>query len=170
MKHGRLNLRNNQMNPFKLLKKKRFMAGLAKNAGSANVMIENQAGQLLVVKSGYKPYWSLPGGWIDEGESPRQAAIRELQEEISYSINQSEIDLVRVIHRKSAAAITHQFVFALNHLISVDTNFQLQASEIDDCQWVSRQDIMERTNGRSYNQSIKCWAEDSQATYLEISM
>lgn len=32
--------------------------------------------------------WELPGGMIDPGETPRQAAIRELHEETGYEVEQ----------------------------------------------------------------------------------
>ncbi len=155
------------MNLVKLIRKKSFIAGLPKTAGSANVMIENQEGQLLVVKSGYKSYWSLPGGWIDKGETPRQAAIREVQEEINYSISESDIDLSRVIHRRSSAVTTYQFVFSLNQSIAAGTSFDLQVAEIDEYAWVSRDDVLQPSDGRSYNQSVKSWAEGGSA-YVEV--
>ena len=37
---------------------------------------------LLVVRSSYRREWNLPGGGVREGETPHQAALRELQEEI----------------------------------------------------------------------------------------
>lgn len=146
------------------------MAGLARNAGSANVMIENDKGQLLVVKSGYKSYWSLPGGWIDKGESPRQAAVREVREEINYTIGASEIDLVRVIHRRSATATTNQFVFKLARKVPGDTEFNLQAAEIEQYDWVSPSDVLQPADGRSYNQSVLSWTDADGAAYLEVSI
>ena len=45
------------------------------------VMITRSAAGVLLVLSRYRKVWELPGGLIDAGETPRQAAERELQEE-----------------------------------------------------------------------------------------
>ncbi|MEV8415352.1 NUDIX domain-containing protein, partial [Streptomyces niveus] len=39
------------------------------------------AGRVLMVFDRYRQSWELPGGCIEQGESPRQAALRELFEE-----------------------------------------------------------------------------------------
>lgn len=51
---------------------------------SVAVVTRNEKGQLLLVKRGKEPrkgYWALPGGFMDDGESAIQAALRELEEE-----------------------------------------------------------------------------------------
>lgn len=51
---------------------------------SVAVIARNEKGQLLLVKRKEEPkrgFWALPGGFIDNGESAIQAALRELQEE-----------------------------------------------------------------------------------------
>ncbi|HNR64947.1 MAG TPA: NUDIX hydrolase [Atribacterota bacterium] len=51
---------------------------------SVAVVTCNEKGQLLLVKRKEEPgkgFWSLPGGFMDDGESAIQAALRELQEE-----------------------------------------------------------------------------------------
>ena len=51
---------------------------------SVAVVICNDRGQLLLVKRREEPrkgFWSLPGGFMDDGESAIQAALRELYEE-----------------------------------------------------------------------------------------
>jgi 8-oxo-dGTP diphosphatase len=39
-------------------------------------------GQLLMVRSSYRARWDLPGGGLEAGEDARDAALRELREEI----------------------------------------------------------------------------------------
>ncbi|MFI6452381.1 NUDIX hydrolase [Streptosporangium amethystogenes] len=43
-------------------------------------------GRLLLVFNRYRQEWELPGGMIDAGETPRQAAVRELHEESGFHI------------------------------------------------------------------------------------
>ena len=48
------------------------------------IMLFNQAGKVFVGKRRDQPVegWQMPQGGIDEGETPKQAALRELQEEV----------------------------------------------------------------------------------------
>ena len=48
---------------------------------SVNVVVTNDAGQILLIKRSDNDNWALPGGAIDLGESLTQAAIRETLEE-----------------------------------------------------------------------------------------
>lgn len=41
-----------------------------------------QGGEILLLRSSYRQGWSLPGGGIARGETARDAALRELREEI----------------------------------------------------------------------------------------
>ncbi|MFF3918645.1 NUDIX domain-containing protein [Streptomyces sp. NPDC001852] len=49
---------------------------------SAAAVLRDGEGRFLIVKPGYKPGWNLPGGGVDKGETPAQAARRELLEEL----------------------------------------------------------------------------------------
>lgn len=49
----------------------------------AAVISENKI--LLVKERGNG--WTLPGGWVDPGESPSEAAVRETKEESGYDVN-----------------------------------------------------------------------------------
>jgi ADP-ribose pyrophosphatase YjhB (NUDIX family) len=48
---------------------------------SVNVVVTNDAGQILLIKRSDNDNWALPGGAIDLGESMTQAGIRETKEE-----------------------------------------------------------------------------------------
>jgi 8-oxo-dGTP diphosphatase len=50
-------------------------------------------GQILLVKNSYVPYRSLPGGYVRKGEPAKQAALRELEEELGLR-GFTEADLV----------------------------------------------------------------------------
>lgn len=43
-------------------------------------------GKLLLIREAQDGLWSLPGGWADIGESPREIAEREVREETGYRV------------------------------------------------------------------------------------
>ena len=51
---------------------------------SIKALIYNDAGQILVVKEDGRPYWDLPGGGMDFGETIESSLKRELYEEVDY--------------------------------------------------------------------------------------
>ena len=48
---------------------------------SVNVVVVNDAGEILMIRRSDNENWAVPGGAIDLGESLTQAAIRETKEE-----------------------------------------------------------------------------------------
>jgi ADP-ribose pyrophosphatase YjhB (NUDIX family) len=46
-------------------------------------------GRVLVVKPTYKDAWDVPGGYVNAGETPRQAAQREVKEELGLDVTLS---------------------------------------------------------------------------------
>ena len=52
-------------------------------------LVENEKGHVLLIQRGYgteKGKWSLPGGFVDHGESSRHAAYRETKEETGLTV------------------------------------------------------------------------------------
>ena len=45
----------------------------------------------MLVRPTYKPYWDVPGGYVEPGESPLQACVREVAEEIGLSVRISSL-------------------------------------------------------------------------------
>lgn len=57
----------------------------AKRIG-AGVLFFNQAGHVLLVQTAYKAGWEIPGGCVERDEAPRQAAMREVAEELGLAV------------------------------------------------------------------------------------
>jgi 8-oxo-dGTP diphosphatase len=140
---------------------------LATYVASANVIVENTNGELLVLKAHYKAYWSLPGGLIDDGETPRGAAIRECQEETGLEFVAEELELAAIVTRDTSLGNSYLFVFRLNRQIDPSTPMQLEPAEIDDYAWVTKQDVRTKKDDKSYNTAVKNWAAENPLDYIE---
>ncbi|WP_248959209.1 NUDIX domain-containing protein [Sphaerisporangium perillae] len=54
----------------------------SRQPAAVGLLITDEAGRLLLVKPTYKPLWEFPGGMVDAGETPWEAAVREIKEEL----------------------------------------------------------------------------------------
>jgi 8-oxo-dGTP diphosphatase len=54
----------------------------ARKRVSADLLVRDAAGGILLVDPVYKPGWDLPGGMAEANEPPRDAARREVREEL----------------------------------------------------------------------------------------
>lgn len=61
---------------------------------AAGVLFRDDAGAVLLVKPTYKAGWDLPGGYVEPGESPKQAAQREVREELGFEAKIGELLVV----------------------------------------------------------------------------
>ena len=90
-----------------------------------------------------KLLWSLPKGHIEEGESPEQAAVREVQEEtgIESEINKSlgVIDFWFMAGGKRIHKTVHHFMFT-----EVSGELTPQVSEVDEVSWFPLAEIVDR--------------------------
>jgi 8-oxo-dGTP diphosphatase len=49
---------------------------------AAGALFFDQDGRVLLVRPSYKPHWDIPGGYVEPDESPIQACVREIREEL----------------------------------------------------------------------------------------
>ncbi|MFD1722640.1 GNAT family N-acetyltransferase [Amnibacterium endophyticum] len=54
---------------------------------TAGAVIRDEAGRVLLVETSYRPDWLTPGGSVEAGESPREAAAREVREELGVALS-----------------------------------------------------------------------------------
>ena len=91
---------------------------------------------------GLEPRWITPGGGIDPGETPRQAAVRELFEETGLRVTEDQLG--EQIWQQGG---TWHWGDGVNSHSYVDYFFQLEVEgfELDDSDWTDdeRRDILE---------------------------
>lgn len=61
-----------------------FFEGLPRSRGAATALLRDEEGRILLVKPTYRQGWGLPGGVIEQGESPLAACRRECREELGF--------------------------------------------------------------------------------------
>ncbi|WP_405710774.1 NUDIX hydrolase [Streptomyces xanthophaeus] len=57
-------------------------AKMARPRMAAGALFFDEEDRVLLVEPSYKDYRDIPGGYVEESESPRQACVREVQEEL----------------------------------------------------------------------------------------
>ncbi len=140
-----------------------WLESLHKRISSGAVLLENAAGELLIIKNNYKEHWSLPGGVVDPGETPKQAAIREVIEEVGITLASDQVEFVSVIDRVGDNAQTYQFIF--RSTVPVDeSKIVLQMDEIDEHAFVTREQVI--SGDRNYGKVLYAWAH-GQTGYVE---
>jgi len=140
-------------------KKEKWFNSLERRVSSCAMILENGVGQALIVKANYKSYWTFPGGIIDPGETPKEAAIRETLEEVGIAVNPSQVTFVAVVDRKSSRAQTYQFIFKAVLEKDALSHVALQASEIEASVLVTKAQVA--SGDRNYGQVIEHWAHDT---------
>jgi ADP-ribose pyrophosphatase YjhB (NUDIX family) len=53
---------------------------------AAGALFFDAEGRVLLVRPTYKQHWDIPGGYVEPGESPRAACIREVSEELGLTV------------------------------------------------------------------------------------
>ncbi|MBR6452487.1 MAG: (deoxy)nucleoside triphosphate pyrophosphohydrolase [Lachnospiraceae bacterium] len=99
--------------------------------------IIHKDGKIFATQRGYgayKDYWEFPGGKIEEGETPEQALIREIQEELATTI-QIEQFLTTVEYDYP------EFHLSMDCFICSILQGQLKLLEHESASWLSKEHL-----------------------------
>lgn len=92
-------------------------------------------GELLLVRNSYVGYYTLPGGYIHSGESSRDAAVRELSEEIGLRALPSELELALDTTHEWEGKHDHVEIFTLD--VTARPKIQVDHREVIEASWYS---------------------------------
>lgn len=86
-----------------------WLAGLNRKISGTGAYLFDESGNILIVKPTYKDGWSVPGGVVEENESPLECVKREILEELGISVKIK--NLLILDYRKDSELESYQFIF-----------------------------------------------------------
>lgn len=133
---------------------------------AAGVLFRDGAGRVLLVKPTYKDGWEIPGGYVETGESPRAAAVREVAEELGVHCDITDL-LVLDWAPHPTEGDKLLFIFRGPMLEQHElSRFNLDSNEIADARLVDIEQLSSLMPDRLARRVAEATRHDS-ATYLE---
>jgi 8-oxo-dGTP pyrophosphatase MutT (NUDIX family) len=102
---------------------------------AAGALVRDGAGRVLMVAPTYKPEWEIPGGIVEADESPRQACVREVREELGLQLAPGRLLVWEWQGPEGARTESLMFVFDGGVLPDLDA-VSLQAEELASARFV----------------------------------
>ncbi|GAA4216993.1 NUDIX domain-containing protein [Actinocatenispora rupis] len=138
-------------------------------AAAAGALFTDAEGRIMMVRPTYKDYWDIPGGYVEPGETPYEACVREVEEELGI---RPAIGRLLVADWAPSERDGDKILFIFNGGQLTDdqrTTIQLQVSELSEYRYLDSGDIEQRTLPRLVRRLSH--ARDAEATgsttYLE---
>ncbi len=147
-----------------------FLKNLPKKPLSVGVILLNSQGHLLLVKPRYQETWSLPGGVVESEESPLEAALREVQEELGLRVRILRCGGVDYFRRRVAGTwIEGMQVIFWGAELSDDQirKIRLQTEELEAVRFVAQEDLAQYLPGSVARRLKLLLQEPEHCLYLE---
>jgi ADP-ribose pyrophosphatase YjhB (NUDIX family) len=143
---------------------------LPKKRMGAGALLLDAQDKLLLVKPTYSPFWLLPGGVVEENESPRLACMREVKEELGLDIHIEKLLCVDYRSKAGERSEVLEFVFYGGVLGPSDIqNIRLPLAELSECRFVTLEQALSLVNDRLAGRlpPSLCALKNNMTAYLE---
>ncbi|WP_052442331.1 NUDIX domain-containing protein [Streptacidiphilus neutrinimicus] len=121
-----------------------YLRAIARAFPAVSSVVTDPEGRVLLVRSFNREPWGCPGGVIDPGESPEQAAERELAEETGLRLRAGRLLHIAWARGDGGDLLNMpgvQFYFDLGAVPLPHPPLRLQPDEIRDAAWVAPEDL-----------------------------
>ncbi|WP_052441095.1 NUDIX domain-containing protein [Streptacidiphilus anmyonensis] len=121
-----------------------YLPGIARAFPAVSAVVTDPEGRILLVRSRNREPWGCPGGVIDPGETPEQAAERELAEETGLRLRAGRLLHVAWATGDGSDLLNMpgvQFYFDMGTHPLPHPPLRLQPDEIRDAAWVAPDDL-----------------------------
>jgi 8-oxo-dGTP pyrophosphatase MutT (NUDIX family) len=122
-----------------------YTATLPRKRMGSGVLLTDAAGRVLLVEPTYKDYWEVPGGAVEADESPYDAAVRELTEELGLLLTPGQLLVVDWVPPLDGRTEGVAFIYA-GGVLSADQerDIVLPAEELRSWAWCTETEADER--------------------------
>ena len=142
----------------------------------AGALIFDENGRFLLVNPTYKEPWEIPGGIVEAHESPAQACIREVREELGLEIGLRRLLVVDYLGDSLEKVEALMFVFQGPTLTKTEiAGIQLQDDELSEYRFCTAEEAVILLNHRLGRRVLHCldvlvqggpvYVEDQQPVY-----
>ena len=153
-----------------MMDRKIFQETLPTKRISAGCLFFDEKGQLLVVNPTYKETWEIPGGVVEKNESPREAVIREVAEELGLICQPQRLLCVDYSGETGKRTESLQFIF-LGPLLTTGmiAAIRLPREELSDFRLLPPKEAVKLLNKKLRRRVRHCLQvlESEETVYLE---
>jgi ADP-ribose pyrophosphatase YjhB (NUDIX family) len=94
------------------------------------VFLDDEDGKICLIRHTYTPGWHLPGGGVERGETCRDAAIKEVREEVGAIVKPEDMRLVSIHANFANFKGDHVLLYQARASSFVPTNSAHEIAEI----------------------------------------
>lgn len=135
---------------------------VAVHASVACAFITDPQGRVLIVKPGYRDGWLFVGGFVDPGESPHQACVREVKEEIGLDLPAGDLLVIDWVPKTDNLDLPLTFYLFDCGVIDDPDAIALQESELTEYRFLPAEQAVALLAG--FNQPRVALAMEARST------